>query len=79
MVRNYQRKTVKSNNYSPEDLARAVNEVKNGSMSLKMAASEYNIPKPTLHHHISGVRGKSKTGGRSPVIPFQMEESLASG
>ena len=72
MVRNYVRKGLKIRAYTQEQLEVAVSEVKNGTKSLKQAAEEYKIPKPTLCQHVKGWRGqKSKTRGRCPIVSKQ--------
>ena len=49
MVRNYERKTAK---YSAEDMAKAVNLVREGSMGYKKAAQLYNLKWQTVRDQV---------------------------
>lgn len=87
MVRNYERKTQKGAgvSYSAEDLAKAVNDVKNGNKTVRGAALFYNIPRSTVQHHFFGTRGKghvsqgpnSGGGGVTSYLSAADEEELA--
>ena len=46
MPRKYNKK--RQQNYSKEDLAAAIEDVKGGTVSLNSSAKKYNIPKSTL-------------------------------
>ncbi|KAJ8950035.1 hypothetical protein NQ314_008041 [Rhamnusium bicolor] len=73
MVRNYKRKTQRASQYSQDDLATAVAEIKRGVMTIYQAHKLYNIPKTTLLYHVNGARGmKSKYQGRPPLFELKM-------
>ncbi|KAJ8946650.1 hypothetical protein NQ314_008822 [Rhamnusium bicolor] len=80
MVRNYKRKTQRASQYSQDDLATAVAEIKRGVMTIYRAQKLYNIPKTPLLYHVNGTRGmKSKSQGRPPAIRIEDEKRLAEG
>ncbi|KAJ8931870.1 hypothetical protein NQ314_015136 [Rhamnusium bicolor] len=79
MVRNYKHKSQRASQYSQDDLATAVAEIKRGVMTIYKAHKLYNIPK-TLLYHVNGTRGmKSKSQGRPPAIRIEDEKRLAEG
>ena len=43
-------------NYRDEDLAAAVEDMKNGSASLTSTAKKYGIPKSILSNHLNGTQ-----------------------
>lgn len=80
MVRVYKRKSQRGTSYTKTVLERAIEEVNNGVMTAYAASKKYNIPQMTISYHRRGLRGKkSRTMGRSTVIPFAEEEKLAQG
>lgn len=78
MVRNYIRKTKRADQYTPEILANALEEIKNGTSTIYRAHKRYGIPKTTLFYHLKGIRGKkSNSQGRAPAISLEDETKLA--
>lgn len=64
--------------YSEESLKRALIEIKEGRMSVRMASREFGVPKTTLQDHKSGkvpqIAGKS---GPQPLLTVEGEKKLA--
>lgn len=56
--------------YSNEDLAKALEDIKNGSMTIYRASKVYNIPNQTLHDKINKKIQKTRVSrsSNSPVI-----------
>lgn len=80
MVRNYQRKTARATKYTKEDISNALENIQSGRLTLHAAATQYNIPKSTLHDHLKGTHGqKSQSLGKATVIPIHHENILAGG
>ncbi|CAG4965383.1 unnamed protein product [Colias eurytheme] len=78
MVRNYVRKTDRAATYTREQLLQAVEKVKNGELTAYRAAIAYKIPRPTIVARVYDKYGlKSKSLGRSTVIPEEIEKKLA--
>lgn len=79
MVRNYKRKTSRAENYTQEELRTAVEAVKSGRQTIVQAATQFQIPKPTLVDHVKNRRGaKSTTQGRPTALSPEDENRLAS-
>ena len=53
MVRNYKRKTNRAS-WTSESVNKASQDVKSGKLSLRQAATAYEIPLTTLHRHFNG-------------------------
>ncbi len=71
MVRNYKRKTNRGagGGWNQVDMDKAVEAIKNKTMSIRQAAKKYNVPKSTLVLKAHGWKGRpstehSKSGGR---------------
>lgn len=64
MVRNYVRKTKKSDDYTKEELLMAKEAIIGKQMTVSFASKFYKIPRTTLYDHLIGRRGvKSTTMG----------------
>lgn len=74
MPRTYIRKRNKK--YSPENLAQALEKIRNGELTQYSAAQQYQIPISTLHLHIKRQRLKPNAG-RPIVIPLDEEKKFA--
>lgn len=74
MPRNYQRKTMTK--YKLEDLERAVQEVKNKTLSLGKAASTYSVPKSTIHDYLKKDLITEPKTGRKPIFSEKQEKEL---
>ena len=48
MVRNYKRKTSRPNWKEQEEMKAAIDEVRNGGLSMYAAAKKFTIPEPSL-------------------------------
>ena len=72
MVRNYQRKTVKS--YSKDTLQKCLAAVKAGKMSMNKAQKQYGIPYGTIYNKLKGLHTK-KHGGQ-PALSKEFEKIL---
>ncbi|KAI4456260.1 eg:bacr7a4.3 protein-related [Holotrichia oblita] len=57
MVRNYVRKTQRASGYTEEQLENALNDIRNGNITLHRASQTYGIPKTTLFNRLTGKRG----------------------
>ena len=58
-----------------ERLGAAIDALENKELSLREAAERYDIPKSTLHDHVSG--GHTRCGaGRPPVLNALEEKSI---
>jgi len=67
MPSNYVRKTVTK--YSKVDIAKAVEAVRNDSLSIEQASKKFNIPRTTLQDHVSRVwENKCQKLGRSDHV-----------
>ncbi|XP_069112283.1 tigger transposable element-derived protein 6-like [Argopecten irradians] len=62
--------------YDRNDLVNAVNAVKNGSMSVRRAAAEFNVPKSTLGDKVSGRSDVESKMGRPPALPESVEGNI---
>lgn len=62
--------------WSPESMAAAVNEVKNGFLSLLKASKKYNVPKSTLHDHVTDRVKEGAVNGKTPVLTADEEKQL---
>jgi len=70
--------------WTNDNMAKAVEEFRNGSLSLRKAADKYAVPKSTLELKAKGWKGRPSTfdsesgkGGRRKTIPQMEEEKLA--
>ena len=80
MPKNYSRKSKRATAYSQEDLETAVQKVRNKVLTNYAASKLYGIPASTLSDRVNAKSGlKSRTLGRSPAIPLEMETKLALG
>ncbi|KAK9702258.1 RNase H-like domain found in reverse transcriptase [Popillia japonica] len=80
MVRNYVRKTQRASGYTEEQLENALNDIRNGNITLHRASQTYGIPKTTLFNRLTGKRGvKSQSLGRPLALGRDIEEQLAVG
>ncbi|PZC77478.1 hypothetical protein B5X24_HaOG203356 [Helicoverpa armigera] len=75
MPRTYLKKKNKS--YSPQDLASAIQQVRNGELTAYAAAQKYKIPMTTLHDHVK-TKDTRQNAGRPIVLPLEDEKKLAS-
>lgn len=66
----------KRRRWSPETMAAAVNEVKNGFLSLLKASKKYNVPKSTLHDHVTDRVKEGAVNGKTPVLTADEEKQL---
>lgn len=57
-------------------MAAAVNEVKNGFLSLLKASKKYNVPKSTLHDHVTDRVKEGAVNGKTPVLTADEEKQL---
>uniref|UniRef100_A0A1X7UEV0 HTH CENPB-type domain-containing protein n=1 Tax=Amphimedon queenslandica TaxID=400682 RepID=A0A1X7UEV0_AMPQE len=63
--------------WKAEDLEKAIEEVRNGRLSVREAAIKYSIPKSTIHDHSSSkVKQISARPGPSPILTIQEEKEL---
>ena len=67
---------VKYKSYSPSKLESAVRMVSSGSMSRKMAARQYGIPRTTLVDKLSGKTSLGCALGRSTILTMAEEQVL---
>ena len=77
MPRNY--KALKKGKYQQYDtgsLPAAVAAVKNGSMSIRKAAVEYDVPRSTLADRVSGKVAVDCSIGRRPTLPKHLETEV---
>ncbi|CAG5025126.1 unnamed protein product [Parnassius apollo] len=80
MPKNYSRTSQRAIAYSQKDLETAVEKVRKKELTNYAASKLYGIPASTLSDRVNGKTGlKSRTLGRSPAIPLDMETKLASG
>lgn len=78
MPRNYKRKSLRATTYSQENLQAAVEKVRSHELSNYAASKIYGIPSSTLNDRVLKKTGvASRTLGRPPVIPAEMEARLA--
>ncbi|XP_064604473.1 tigger transposable element-derived protein 4-like [Liolophura sinensis] len=75
MVRNYKRKSDRFK-WSKENLDRAADYVKFGSVSVREAAIKYNIPKSTLQRFLKGNVESGKRDAFTTVFSKEMEDEL---
>lgn len=80
MVRYYKRTSDRGVQYSSEDLAKAVDEVRSGRSTVYNASKVFNIPYNTINDHVKGRRGvKSITQGRPTALSHDIEKNIADG
>lgn len=78
MVRCYKKKIgINFKNYNEENIARALEDIRQGRKSVRQAAEYYRVPKSTLHDKKKGI--KTKNHGGQPVISQDEEKLLAKG
>ena len=58
----------KRRNWAFEDLEKAVGEVQEGSLSVREAATKYNVPKNTIHDHACLKVKQGSRPGPAPVL-----------
>lgn len=63
------------NKYGREELAQAIEAVKNG-MSCAQAARQFSIPRKTLSDHVSGRSTLTRRAGRLRNIPEEVENAI---
>lgn len=73
MPRKYNKK--RQQNYSKEDLAAAIEDVKGGTVSLNSSAKKYNIPKSTLSEHLNNKH--TLAHGRPTRLTREEENEIA--
>jgi lambda repressor-like predicted transcriptional regulator len=61
----------KRKQYTKEDIAKAISEVKSG-LSIRSVAYKFGIPSSTLHNHLKGKYKKVGAGG--PTVLTYAEE-----
>nr|XP_022314252.1 uncharacterized protein LOC111118860 [Crassostrea virginica] len=71
--RNVKRKLLQ---YDHESLVKAVDEVKNGSLSIRAAAKRFKVPKSTIADKISGRSDLDTNIGRQPALPKFVEDKV---
>ena len=77
MPKKYQyTKRGKTLNYTQEKLEKAVASVQDGSLSVRKAASMYNVPKSTIADRLTGKHPLEAKRGRPPHIPFELESKV---
>ena len=74
MPKKYIRKSTK-NNWSDGQLAAAMHAIKQGQLSIRGASMKFNIPKSTLHDHLSGTSSK-RYGGPPTVLTASEEKEI---
>lgn len=78
MVRNYIKKSSAQPKYSEEQLQRALDEIKAGTLSVYKASVVYKVPFSTLYCRSKGTRGRiKKSKGRKTALPENIENTLA--
>ncbi|KAJ8879015.1 hypothetical protein PR048_019621 [Dryococelus australis] len=78
MARHYRQNTERGNQYSSEDISKALADIKAGRFTNKRAAKKYKIPSTSLYQNHKGLRKlKSTTEGRNTAIPEKDENKLA--
>ena len=68
-------KSMKGKSWTEDDLKQALEAVGNHSLSIRAAASLYNIPKSTLYDHHAG-KSTASNPGPSPVLTDEDEKAL---
>ena len=66
----------KRKQWTAENMERALTEVTNGSLTVRRAALEYNVPKSTLHDRITGKVLPGAVGGAPRYLDDEEEEEL---
>ncbi|XP_046745658.1 MFS-type transporter clz9-like [Diprion similis] len=74
MARHYQRKT--ETKYKLVDLEKAVEAVKNKTLSLGKAAITYSVPKSTIHDYLKKKTIKTPKAGRKAIFSQEQEVEL---
>ena len=67
---------VKRSKWSPEAMAASIAEVKSGRFSIHKASTMYQIPKSTLHDHVTGKVQEGASNGKPPVLSAADEQYL---
>lgn len=65
--------------YASENLEKAVNDIKEGKMSLRVAAQTYNVPKSTLCDRLNLQGDTHRSPGGQPVLSKEEETTLCEG
>lgn len=82
MVRNYRRKMSNSRNgknykpyfsYSEDNLAKALSEIRKGSLSIREASEKYIVPKSTLGRKLLRQNMQQKHSGRPSYFTAEEE------
>lgn len=73
MPRTYLKK--KNKTYTSQDLATAIQKVRNGELTAYTAAQKYKIPMTTLHDHVKTKDTLRQNAGRPIVLPLEDEKS----
>ena len=63
-------------NWRKESLTEACKAVAEGELSVRMAAEQYDIPRSTLHDHVSGKVAMGSRSGPRAYLTMQEEEEL---
>ena len=74
MFRNYKRKTSRPNWKEQEEMKAAIDEVRNGGLSMYAASKKFNIPEPSLRRHIH--RSDIGKVGRSSALTPEEEKEI---
>ena len=72
MPRMYKRKT--QDTYTPNDLERALSDIREKRLSVKTVAAQYQIPVRTIRYRLSGSRSSARRGSKTTLS--KDEESL---
>ena len=54
--------------WTPKDLEEAIRDVQEGKCSVRAAAARHDVPKSTLHDHVSMKVNKISKPGPSPIL-----------
>jgi hypothetical protein len=77
MPRKYKHtKRGKTLNYDQAALEQAVQEVRAGRMSVRLAAESFSVPKSTIGDRLSGKYSMNVNHGRPPALPRNVEEVI---
>lgn len=66
----------KRGNWDSDDLVRAIKDVAEGRLSVRGAAEKYQIPKSTIHDHISLKVKEASRHGPAPILTKEEENEL---
>ena len=62
--------------WTPKDLEEAIRDVQEGKCSVRAAAARHDVPKSTLHDHVSMKVNKISKPGPSPILREDEEDEL---